>query len=171
MSIRLQFTLSFEDYVEAQRLHAKRGWWPRLNLVLAYTLVPVMGILWILGTFFLVRLADSPAFFLFEIGVGFFFACFPLYLRMRWKRCYRRTRTEPADCTVEFDDSMIRTQAANMRSEIQWAAVRSLSENKKVFLLYIAPAKFIAIPKRICTEQTIDELRSLFKRDIGAVHQ
>jgi hypothetical protein len=66
---------------------------------------------------------------------------------------------------------MIRVQAARMRSEVQWQAVRSFSENEKVFLLYLAPAKFMAIPKRICSEQEISELRSLFKQEIGAVHQ
>jgi hypothetical protein len=171
MPIRLQFTLTLDDYVAAQRLHAKRGWWPRLILVLAYTLVPFLGVLWLLFTASFIRIADSPALFVFELGVGLFLVSFPLYLRLRWKRCYRRTRTEPGDCTIEFDRSMIRIQQSKMRSEVEWPAVRSLSENKKVFLLYLAAAKFVVIPKRICSEQQIEELHSLFQQEIGAVRQ
>jgi len=72
MPIRLQFTLTLDDYVAAQRLHAKRGWWPRLILVLAYTLVPFLGVLWLLFTASFIRIADSPALFVFELGVGYF---------------------------------------------------------------------------------------------------
>ena len=97
--------------------------------------------------------------------------CYPLFMRLRWKRCYVRTRSEEGECTVDFDDAMIRTAAANTRSEIQWQAVRSFSESQKVFLLYLAPAKFIVIPKRICAEKLADELRLLFKQEIGAVHR
>jgi len=32
-----------------------------------------------------------------------------------------------------------------------------------------APAKFVVLPKRVYSEQQIEELRSLFKREIGSV--
>lgn len=171
MAVHLQFTLTFQDYVEAQRLHAKRGWWPRLNLILGYTLIPVIGVLCILIALFAIRLADSPALFVFELGVGLFLLCYPLYLRLRWKRCYLRTRTEPAECSVEFGDSIIRTHTTTMRSEVEWSAVRSIAENKNLFLVYLAPAKFIPVPKRVCSPQQIEELQSLFTRERTAVHQ
>jgi len=171
MAIQLKFTLTLQDYLEAQRLHTKRGCWPRLGWALAYTVIPVFGILWVVSTFFQFRIKDSPGLFAFEVAVGLFLACYPLYLRLRWKRCYLRTRPEQDECTVEFDDSIIRIRSATMSTEVQWQAVRSYSENKKLFLLYLAPAKFIAIPKRICLEPEIDELRRLFTHEIGAVHQ
>jgi hypothetical protein len=171
MPIELRFTLTFADYVQAQHLHAKRGLWPRLSLFLAYILLPLFGVFWLLFAVFFIRITESPGFFVFEVGVGLFLVCYPLYMRWRWKRCYLRTRTESEETTIEMDQSTIRIQASKMRSEIQWAGVRSYSESQKLFMLYVAPAKFVAIPKRACSEHQIDELRSLFRQAVGAVRQ
>jgi hypothetical protein len=171
MPVHLQFNLSFQDYVEAQRLHAKRGWWPRLVLALGYTLVPIIGVLLIGLAFLLFRDDVSLSLAVLELGLGLFLVSYPLYLRLRWKRCYVRTRSESEDCTIDFDKERIKTQAANMRSEVEWSAIRSFSEGKNAFLLYFAPAKFFVVPKRVCTAQQVEELRSLFKAEIGAVRQ
>jgi hypothetical protein len=56
---------------------------------------------------------------------------------------------------------MIRTLGAHSKSEIEWAAIQFFSENKKVFLLYLAPGKFIVIPKRVCSVEQVSELHSL----------
>src|SRR5215469_3601697 len=155
MPIQLRLTLTFEDYVDAQRLHAKRGWWPRLNLVLAYTLVPLMGLCFLLIAVLIGRNGDAWTLFVIELVAGLFLAGYPLFVRMRWKRCYVRTLGEQGESTVQLDDKLIKTRAATMRSEIQWAAVRSFSENDKVFLLYLAPARFLLLPKRVCSEQQV----------------
>jgi hypothetical protein len=49
---------------------------------------------------------------------------------------------------------------------MEWKAIHYFREDKSVFLLYLAPAKFIAIPKRVCTEEKITELRSLLSRQV-----
>jgi hypothetical protein len=169
MPIHLQFTFTFRDYVDAQLLHARRGLWPRLNLALAYTLIPLIGIVGLLTSYLMVT-TKSWGFLAFELPLGVFLLCYPLYLHLRWKRCYLRTRTGEGDHEIDFDEAMIRVTAATMRSEIQWQGVRSFSENQKIFLLYLAPAKFLPIPKRICSPQQTEELRSLFTREIGAIH-
>ena len=56
--------------------------------------------------------------------------------------------------------------AGNIKSDFDWTAVQLFREDKKIFILYIAAAKFIAIPKRVCTEAQTEELRSLFQREI-----
>jgi hypothetical protein len=171
MPIHLQFTLTFDDYVEAQWLHAKRGWWPRLTLGLCYTLIPAIGILVIVLGFLLARDGVSWSLAVLEFGLGMFLVCYPLYVRVRWKRCYVRTRSESGECSIDFDTELIKTQSDSMRSEIGWSAIRSFSEGKTLFLLYAAPAKFFVVPKRVCTTQEVEELRSLFKAEIGAVRQ
>jgi hypothetical protein len=49
---------------------------------------------------------------------------------------------------------------------MDWKAVKTFLENKKIFMLYLAPAKFIVIPKRVCTEAQIGELRMLLLRQV-----
>ena len=53
---------------------------------LAYTLVPLIGVLFILFPFFVAKIGDSPGFFRFEFAIGLFLVG-SLYVRLRWKRC------------------------------------------------------------------------------------
>jgi hypothetical protein len=54
----------------------------------------------------------------------------------------------------------------NSKSELNWKAIKSFRENKRIFILYLAPARFIAIPKRVFSEAQIEELRTLLLRKI-----
>jgi hypothetical protein len=49
---------------------------------------------------------------------------------------------------------------------MEWKGIHYFREDKNVFLLYLAPAKFLAIPKRVCTEEQITEFRSLLSRQV-----
>jgi hypothetical protein len=44
--MQIQFQLSFDDYLAAQRLHQKRSLWARLNFILNYYLLPPVWPLW-----------------------------------------------------------------------------------------------------------------------------
>jgi hypothetical protein len=48
------------------------------------------------------------------------------------------------------------------KSEIEWPAISRFAEDKNVFLLYMAQAKFLVIPKRILSAEQIEEARALF---------
>jgi len=72
------------------------------------------------------------------------------------------------DCAIEFDENIIRTQGPHSKSEINWKAIRSFSEDMKSFLLYLTPGKFIVIPKRVCANEQVEELRALFQRNVQA---
>ena len=167
MPIRLEFSLSFEDYSNAQSLHARRGWWPRFNLILARFIAPAFGAVFIVCGLLSLGQAVIGIPFILTIGCGLFLIALPLDRRLKLKRCYKRTRMGTGQSSVEFAETQIRTQVTNCKSEIEWNAVRSFAENQKVFLLYLAPAKFIVIPKRVCVDNTIDNLRMLFREKIG----
>jgi hypothetical protein len=100
------------------------------------------------------------------IVCGFYLLLLAFYLNWRLKTCYKRTRSGRSECTVTFSEDRIFIDAGNMKSEADWTAVQSLREDNTTFMLYIAAAKFIAIPKRVCTGAQVDELRTLFVRQI-----
>jgi hypothetical protein len=66
---------------------------------------------------------------------------------------------------------MIRCKGEHSKSEIEWCAIQSFSEDESLFLLYLAPGRFLAIPKRVCTTEQIEELRLLFQRQIKPAGQ
>ncbi|HEY3707253.1 MAG TPA: YcxB family protein [Terracidiphilus sp.] len=95
-----------------------------------------------------------------------FLLSFPIPVRLHWRYCYRRTRSNDGEWNLDFSDDLIRTRTTNSRGEIEWSAIQSFAENKNMFLLYLAPAKFFPIPKRACTPEEINELRALFQRQV-----
>jgi hypothetical protein len=44
--------------------------------------------------------------------------------------------------------------------------VKRFSENGKVFLVYLAPSKFMVLPKRVFQPGQADELRALLQRKL-----
>lgn len=161
MPIQLRYTLSFEDYLSAQRLHARRNWWLAMNLFLARFVVPVLGICLILIAALDFRVHVTGTLSAACLGLGIFLTLYPWYYAARLKRCYRRTRTGSEEQLVEIGEESIHMQAEAGTSDLVWKAVGFFREDKNVFLLYLAPAKFILLPKRVLAPEQIVQLRSL----------
>ena len=167
MPIQLNFALSLDDYLAAQRLYAKSNWWLNLNHFFGRIVLPVLGVCIFVLAFLISGKGISWVIFLGMAGLGIFLALYPLYMRLRLKQCYLRTRTDNGSCTLELNEDVIRMQGSNAKSEVDWTAVKSTVENDKVILIYLAPAKFFVIPKRICDEQQLNEVRELCKRKLS----
>jgi hypothetical protein len=69
---------------------------------------------------------------------------------------------------IDFDQNSIRANEANVKSEVEWAAIQSIKEDKNIMMLYLAPAKFVMIPKRARFEEQYSELQELFRQNIRA---
>lgn len=167
MSVQLQFTLSFDDYKNAQRLHSRRKLLSRFNYFANRVLFPVIGV-FSLGTAFLIR-ADKGAHESVVILVicGLMLCSYPIYRNFQLKRCYDRTRTDNGTCTLDLCPEGIKTATENSLGEIGWKAIRSVNQDDNLFMLYLAPAKFLAIPKRICSPAQIEELSQLFMSQVS----
>ena len=148
MLVHVEFTLKFNDYLDAQRLHATRGWWPRFDQFMGRMGFPFWGVLLLIFAYLIHGPGVSWLPVLFMSACAVFLLLYPFYIRFKLKRCYTRT------------------EGSGTKGEINWSTVRSFSENDKVFLLYLAPAKFIVIPKRACTESELAELRAQFQTNV-----
>lgn len=166
MPIHLQFTLSLKDYQNAMRLHARRTWWRRIARVVNLFVFPILGIVFIVLAFAMERDPNSTGSTIFVGVSGVFLLCYPFCFHYRLKSCYRRTRVDDGSVTLDLSEEGIHSESSNTKTNISWNALHSFAENKHLFMLYLAPARFIAIPKHVCTAQQIDELRSLFQRCI-----
>ena len=153
----IQFKFTFDDYVRAQRLHGNR------NLIV----VSLVGIIFLLASGALFRLGNGGSGSAMA-GAGVILVFYPWLIRLNWKYCYKRTRSNDGECTFTFTDEHIHTRSSNARSDVEWSAVRRVAEDKHIFLLYLAPAKFFPIPKRACTPEQIEELRQLFANRVSS---
>jgi hypothetical protein len=97
---------------------------------------------------------------------GIILVFLPIYMRIHLKNCYKRTRSDNGECKLIINEEYIEVEGQYTKGEMDWKAVKTFLENKKIFMLYLAPAKFIVIPKRVCTEAQIGELRMLLLRQV-----
>jgi hypothetical protein len=67
---------------------------------------------------------------------------------------------------VKFNEDLIHVEGTNSSGDMKWAAVKRFSENGKVFLVYLAPSKFMVLPKRVFQPGQADELRALLQRKL-----
>lgn len=160
MPIHLEFTVTFEDYLSAARLHARRNWWSWFNLTFQEYLAPILGVL--IGIYAVLQAVHGV------IGVPFIvMAGASLYLvaglnpRSRLKASYKQTGGGSA-VYVEVNETQIRLQGADWKSEFKWAASYSFSEDDRVFLLDVTQWRSIVIPKRACTDSQAAALREMF---------
>lgn len=166
--MKIQYELTFDDYRAAQRLHALRSFWSRLVRILTLYIYPVAGFIILLLGLSLFR-EGASVHTLFICGIVL--VCCPLYLRIQLRRCYKRTRSGNGSCQLTFDEETIRVEGQYSKGEMDWKAIHSFREDAKVFLLYLAPAKFIAIPKRVCSEEQITELKGFFLQKVQITTQ
>jgi hypothetical protein len=159
--MQLHFQLTFDDYRAAQRLHARRSIWSRFVRVLTRYVYPVIGFLFLALSFSLVRDRSSNESVSTMIICGIVLLCCPIYLHFQLKRCYKRTRTASEGCHLALEEQSIQVEGEFSKGELSWKAILSFREGAEVFLLYLAPAKFIPIPKRVCSQEQIGELRNL----------
>jgi hypothetical protein len=163
MTVHIEYTPEFKDYLCAQRLHAKRRVWTRINDFAARFANPALGVLILV----LALLIKGPGVswtgpYVLMIACGIILLAYPRYYRYRFKSCFNRTRIGDGRRAFDINEQLLKLQEGNTRSECTWSAVQAIREDQNVLMLYIAPAKFIMIPKRYCMPQDIDEVKRLY---------
>jgi hypothetical protein len=165
--MRLQYSVLFGDYAAAEVLHSRRSVIRFLSHIAGYYAFPIFGICILSFAFFTAKPIRSNHTNWLDVICGTYLLSCPIVLRLTAKRRYERMRSGTGDCTIELDEDTIRTQGPHSKSEIDWKAIQFFSEDLKSFLLYLAPGKFIVIPKRVCTSEQVEELRTLLLRRVA----
>jgi len=164
--MQVKYSTTFRDYKAAQTLHAKRSEISYLTHCVGHYFYPMIGICVLVFEFTPHHLVDSPQPKLISTLCGLILVSIPVYLRLMMRRSYTRTRTGDGECIIDFNEEAIRMQGLHTKSEVDWGAIKSFSEDDKGFLLYFAPGRFLAIPKRVCTEEQVNELRTLLQSKV-----
>ena len=164
--MQIQFKLSFDDYRAAQHLHATHSIWPLFKYILVYYIYPIVGLFFLIAGIPLFGDRASNHYVPTLIACGIILVCTPLFMQIHVRNCYKRSRIDNGESKLTIGEEYIGIVGQTTNSEISWKAVKSFRENKKVFMLYLAPAKFIAIPKRVCTDEQISELRTILRQKI-----
>jgi len=161
-TMQITFKISLKDFFAAQALHAKRSEISFVGYCTARYFYPFLGVCILAFELTPHPSRGSQNMHLFSIACGIFLILLPVYLYYVTRRAYKRSMSGSGACTVDFSTEFLRTTGEHSKSEIKWSAIRSFSEDKACFLLYLAPARFLILPKRFCSSTQVDELRALF---------
>jgi len=159
MTLTYEFTQS--DYIAAQRMHAWRRYKPETaEFFMRWN--PLVGIvLFSLGIFFFVQHFDHWAAWV-ECLIGTYFMFVGALNKTILARRYRRTRIGTGPLTLRFEDDAIYSDCeGSSSSRIEYSAIKSLRPTTHNIVIYLAPAVFLAIPRRVLSEGQQSDLVGL----------
>jgi len=160
--MHFEFRLTFKDYFTALSLHARRGLVPFVFHVLALYIFPVWGLCLLALT---IMNGNERADFWSYAAPAYLIGC-PFLVLFLYRLKFKRSQMDSGECTLDLGD-VILVRGRHSKTELEWSAIKRYKEGKKMFLLYLAPGKFIPIPKRVCSGQDAAELRALLQERVG----
>jgi|GEM_PF-6453135 len=166
MPFHIEFTFDFNAYLRTQKLHLKHHRWQLILLRFQMVFFPLLGIFALVSAIPMFRDGYWALLGVLELIFGIFLVAFPLYVRWRWKRCFMRTRVGSGATVVTLDDEKISVAGEQARSEVAWAGISRCVQDDAYCLLYIAPAKFIPIPKDAVAPEIWPELQALIETHV-----
>src|SRR5579871_6200734 len=163
MKIVCRYT--FEDYVEAHRLHRSRSLWRQWDRAIAFVflcLTAGVGLLIVLKHPAQYRIA-LPSF-----GLAVFWALLLfVFPRLRMQYLFKRSPYLNQELTFEISDEGILQESPTMRSQRNWSMFTGWADNKRMFMIYSSPIQFILFPKRFFAPGQADQLRELLGRKLS----
>jgi len=163
--LQFVFTLTFEDYLAAFQLNARKSPWVHFCLLFQEFIAPMLGIL--IGLYAILHALKGG------IGVPFFVMLgTAIYLvawtnpRARLKQRYRETCAGTEE-TWSFDAIRIQGRGKTWETSIEWSGLNSPLESDRILMLNLELGRSIVIPKRTCTAEQIENLHKLIAEKLS----
>ena len=152
--------LTWQDYLQAQYLHARLVWWGQLIVVLAIlafiggytsTMIPDIAAQgWgVLGYYLWLPLVIVVALLLY------YFVALP----RRVRRLYQQHTEMQSPFEHEITESGLASSNEFAHADRPWGHFRKWKQDKNILLLYVSDIQFVLIPKRFCTAEQLEALR------------
>ena len=142
-----------DDYVKAQKFHARKRDFIFITSILAISILLAVGS----GEYIV------PGILLLYLIIR------PFYMRIRYTRTWEKTPSFHKSLeTYGFDDNGFHTEddGGNL-SVIHWDKFIKWRESKDLFLIYLSPYMFVFLPKRLVNIEEQNQIRELLKLKIG----
>ena len=165
--MQIAYTLTFQEYLEGQRVHENRCTKTRVLRFLNWWFFPLLGLVLVLGSIVLWREGSPWVTVIVVFVYGLFLVCYRLLLLGRAKSKYINTRRGDGSVLVDLGENQIVVQWPDTAMTVAtWAAAKDFRENEKVLLIYIAPAIFYVLPKRALSRDQLSELLVLLNKKL-----
>jgi hypothetical protein len=161
------YELTQSDYVDAQIMHLWRRYKPSTT-AFWMRLTPIAGFGFILlGLFFYVKNFSLWVVWV-ECLVGVYLIGRMPLAKFRLGRRYMRTLIHKGSVTLRFEEDAIYSEHPGVASSrIEYTIIKSLYPAKNCILVYLAPAVFLILPRRIMTVTQQTELLTFLQVKMG----
>lgn len=126
------FQISFQDYQNAQQLHAGKSYWVMLIIILL-----------IVGSFLIGRDLVSPekkiqtfTILLLVFSSGLVIVLFPIALKWKFKKYYDSQKSLQETIQLTFDDQKLSWHSESGEYHCLWSDLYKWNKNNKVIILY-----------------------------------
>ena|SRR5579871_2294694 len=165
--MQIAYTLTFLEFLEGQRVHESRSTKTRVLRFLNWWFFPLLGAVLVLCSILLWREGSPWVTVIVVFVYGLFLVSYRLLLLGRAKSKYINTRRGDGSVVAELGEDQIVVQWPDTaRTVATWAAAKNFRESEKVLLLYVAPAIFYIIPKRVLSPDQLSELLVLLNKKL-----
>ena len=165
--MQLAYTLTFADYLEAQRVHASRSTRAQVFRFLNWWFFPVLGLVLVVVSLVLWREGSPLITVSLVLLYGLFLISYRYLLQERVRKVYRETRRGAGATLLDIDDDHFICEWLDFaKISVVWPVVKKFRESEKVLLIYVAPALFFIVPKRALSPEQYGQLIFLLNRKI-----
>ncbi len=164
MALNISWESTYEDFKAAQSLHRRS----QVSFILSYYIVPIIcGVLWILS--FIAAAKNQPskltALLSWTIGSTVYSIWVWIARTYSFRKAYRNcwpTNAKQKRNTLTFSDDGVDCVTSEVgSSHLLWNAFSRVREDKRIFVLNTSKTRWLAIPKRVMTDEQLSELKSL----------
>lgn len=162
--MRLEFEITQEDFIAGQLLHAWRRYSPRLARFQKVT-QPIFAVALLWVAFLAYRWKLSSTLVFLEAVCGLYLLLAPNVIApFFYRRRYRLTREKDNRIALTISQESLHFEHPGRSvGTLQWPALLGVLDGPSSALLYLSPATFLIIPRRVLGDTMHDELLSMCK--------
>jgi hypothetical protein len=157
------YSITADDYVQAQRAHLRRKGAPRFSYLLSRIVMPIAFLVVLLVS--ILRPEEFQTLMPGLLFTGIFSAIIFAHPFL-WRRQFAKIPPSQMQVTAEFSEKEVHFQSAKTDSVAQWEHFVGWRESRDLFLLYQRTNLFNMVPKRAFTPEQLTEFRELLARKI-----
>jgi hypothetical protein len=172
--MRLEYTLTLDDYKAAQILHCKQKFGRRVNFFIFFRAIPILAVIFLLASI-VVLAHGNKRFFVtllpFEFGLLWLAVFLPLLrfvsLRIGFKQLFPPHRTDRGSHLEIKDDCILSGIPGVSEGRIFWPGVFAFAQDDRITMIYTSERRFLFFPTSALTPAQQSELNDLIARHVA----
>ena len=167
--MKLNYTLTLDDYKAAQKLHIHQKLSRRINFLFWYVGIPILAVF---GIVFFIKVGRythmDSVFFGLECGLIYLTIYLPIWRFRRFRKNFNQTFShshKDRSISIDIDDDCIFSSLPGVcEGKYFWNAIEAFAQDDKITLLYTAENRFLYFPTCVLSPEQRTELNDLVTR-------